>query len=149
VGRLDARTIDDDRACRSRRYLPTSVVEKHVDRHAFTWQGIAMYLLAARRAHSSARVSQVITRARGRVRECPRGGRAMKATMVVRTAVVLALVAGTVTATRRGEPAVSKVKTVLRAPPQVPPPIQRSRPAKVVVELETTEQRGTLASGVE
>jgi hypothetical protein len=73
----------------------------------------------------------------------------MKATMVVTTAVVPALVAGTVTAARRGEPAVSEVKTVLLAPPQVPPPIQRSRPSKVVVELETTEQRGTLASGVE
>jgi nitrite reductase (NO-forming) len=73
----------------------------------------------------------------------------MKATMVVTTAVVLALVAGTVTAARRGEQAVSEVKSVLLAPPQVPPPIQRSRPAKVVVELETTEQTGTLASGVE
>jgi hypothetical protein len=38
---------------------------------------------------------------------------------------------------------------VLVAPPNVPPPIDRARPARVVVELETTEERGPLASGVE
>jgi nitrite reductase (NO-forming) len=42
-----------------------------------------------------------------------------------------------------------EVKAVLLAPPQVPPAIQRSGPARVLVELETTEQKGTLASGVE
>jgi nitrite reductase (NO-forming) len=64
-------------------------------------------------------------------------------------AVVLALVAGTVMAQRGREPAGDEVKAVLVAPPQVPPPTNRSRPARVVVELETTEQKGTLAGGVE
>jgi nitrite reductase (NO-forming) len=73
----------------------------------------------------------------------------MKRAIVVTTAVVLALAAGTVAAQRRGEPAPGEVKAVLLAPPQVPPPIQRSRPAKVVIELETTEEKGALAGGVE
>ena len=73
----------------------------------------------------------------------------MKRAIVVTTAVVLALAAGTVAAQRRGEPAPGEVKAVLLAPPQVPPPIQRSRPAKVVIELETTEEKGALAGDVE
>ena len=73
----------------------------------------------------------------------------MKRAIVLTTAVVLALVAGTVAAQRRGESPVGEVKAVLLPPPQVPPPIQRSGPAKVVIELETTEEKGTLASGVE
>jgi nitrite reductase (NO-forming) len=73
----------------------------------------------------------------------------MKRTIGVVAAVVLALGAGTVVAQRRGEPVGGEVKAVLVAPPQVPPPIGRSGPARVVVELETTEQKGTLANGVE
>jgi nitrite reductase (NO-forming) len=73
----------------------------------------------------------------------------MKRAIAVTAAVVLALVAGTVAAQRRGEPVAGEVKAVLLAPPQVPPPIQRARPARVVIELETTEQTGTLASGVQ
>lgn len=38
---------------------------------------------------------------------------------------------------------------VLTNPPQVPPPIQRGYPAKVVIQLDTTEQVGRLADGVE
>jgi nitrite reductase (NO-forming) len=72
----------------------------------------------------------------------------MRKAMVVTAAVILALV-GTVAAQRRSERPVGEVKAVLLAPPQVPPPIQRSGPARVVIELETTEQKGTLASGVE
>jgi nitrite reductase (NO-forming) len=72
----------------------------------------------------------------------------MKRAIVLMAAVVLAL-AGTVAAQRRGEPVVGEVAAVRLAPPQVPPPIQRSGPAKVVVELETTEQKGALANGVE
>jgi nitrite reductase (NO-forming) len=72
----------------------------------------------------------------------------MKRAIVVSIVVVLAL-AGTVAAQRRGEPAGGQVKAVLLAPPQVPPAITRSGPARVLVELETTEQKGTLASGVE
>lgn len=41
------------------------------------------------------------------------------------------------------------VKATLAAPPNVPPPIDRSRPARVIVEVETTEQKGKLADGVE
>ncbi len=42
-----------------------------------------------------------------------------------------------------------EVKAVLVAPPMVPPPIARRGPALVLVDLETTEEKGTLASGVE
>ena len=73
----------------------------------------------------------------------------MKRAIVVTAVAVVALVAGTVTAQRRGEPVSGEVKAVLLAPPQVPPAIGRSGPARVLVELETTEQKGTLASGVE
>jgi nitrite reductase (NO-forming) len=71
----------------------------------------------------------------------------MRRAIVVTTVVILAL-AGTVAAQRRGEPG-AEVTATLLAPPRVPPAIQRSGPAKVLVELETTEQKGTLASGVE
>ncbi|HLG21795.1 MAG TPA: copper-containing nitrite reductase [Candidatus Manganitrophaceae bacterium] len=37
----------------------------------------------------------------------------------------------------------------LTAPPNVPPPVARAKPADVEVHLETTEQKGTLADGVE
>jgi nitrite reductase (NO-forming) len=46
-------------------------------------------------------------------------------------------------------PAMPEMQAVLTAPPLVPPAIDRVRPATVVVELETTEEKGTLASGVE
>jgi nitrite reductase (NO-forming) len=42
-----------------------------------------------------------------------------------------------------------ETKAILVAPPLVPPPIDRSGTAKVIVELETTERKGALASGVE
>ena len=72
----------------------------------------------------------------------------MRRTIVAGMVLILAL-AGTVAAQRRGEPVGGEVKAGLLAPPHVPPPVQRSGPAKVLVELETTEQKGTLASGVE
>lgn len=72
----------------------------------------------------------------------------MRRTIVAGMVLILAL-AGTVAAQRRGEPVGGEVKARLLAPPQVPPPVQRSGPVKVLVELETTEQKGTLASGVE
>ena len=72
----------------------------------------------------------------------------MRRTIVAGMVLILAL-AGTVAAQRRGEPVGGEVKAGLLAPPQVPPPVQRSGPAKVLVELATTEQKGTLASGVE
>jgi len=40
-------------------------------------------------------------------------------------------------------------KAILVAPPLVPPPVDRPGNARVVVELETTERTGVLASGVE
>ena len=78
-------------------------------------------------------------------------------TAIVMAAVVAsALVAGTVTAQmkgswRRGEDraALPEIKAVLMAPPAVPPALDRQRPARVVVELTTTEEKGTLANGVE
>jgi nitrite reductase (NO-forming) len=38
---------------------------------------------------------------------------------------------------------------VLLSPPGVPPAIDRAKPARVIVDLETTEEKGTLANGVE
>jgi nitrite reductase (NO-forming) len=46
-------------------------------------------------------------------------------------------------------PPTQTVKATLVAPPAVPPAIDRARPARVIVELATTEQKGTLADGVE
>ncbi|MCC6846963.1 MAG: nitrite reductase, copper-containing [Deltaproteobacteria bacterium] len=40
-------------------------------------------------------------------------------------------------------------KAVLTSPPNVPPPIKRTTPAKVVVELEVVEHVGPIADGVE
>lgn len=40
-------------------------------------------------------------------------------------------------------------KAVLTAPPEVPPPIERTRPAKVTVELEVVEKVMKLADGVD
>ncbi|HEY5594885.1 MAG TPA: multicopper oxidase domain-containing protein, partial [Nitrospiria bacterium] len=41
------------------------------------------------------------------------------------------------------------VKAAPTDPPNVPPPILRSKPARVQVEIETKEFRGSLADGVE
>ncbi len=41
-----------------------------------------------------------------------------------------------------------QVRAILTAAPQVPPPLRRG-PARVTVDLETREQRGILADGVE
>src|SRR3972149_2565330 len=49
---------------------------------------------------------------------------------------------------QRGE-STTEVRAALRRPPMVPPPIERTRPARVLVDLETTEERGTLAGGGE
>jgi nitrite reductase (NO-forming) len=46
-------------------------------------------------------------------------------------------------------PALPEIRTALATPPMVPPPITRRGPAVVLVDLETTEERGKLASGVE
>ena len=74
----------------------------------------------------------------------------MRRIVMVAAAVVLAVGVGTVAAQRRndaGDP--PTIKAVLPAPPLVPPAIERRTPARVVVELETTEEKGVLADGVE
>lgn len=49
-----------------------------------------------------------------------------------------------------GEPAaLPEVKAILTSAPLVPPPVDRPGNAKVIVNLETTEARGTLADGVQ
>ncbi|MGH7334899.1 MAG: copper-containing nitrite reductase [Candidatus Rokuibacteriota bacterium] len=82
----------------------------------------------------------------------------MRRAYVVGGALALsALVAAGVAAQMRqragngvGEPgALAEETAVLLTPPLVPPPIDRSGNARVIVELETTEEKGTLASGVE
>ena len=45
--------------------------------------------------------------------------------------------------------AMETVKAVLTSAPNVPPPIERTSPAKVIIELETVEFRGRLAEDVE
>ncbi|MDC2887987.1 hypothetical protein [Psychrosphaera algicola] len=40
-------------------------------------------------------------------------------------------------------------KAILTAPPMVPPPLNRDHSAKVVIKLETKEQIGALADGVD
>jgi nitrite reductase (NO-forming) len=67
-----------------------------------------------------------------------------------------AVVAGTVAAQVKQRwmnadeaPPLKTEKATLVSPPGVPPAIDRSKPARVIVELETTEQKGTLANGVD
>jgi nitrite reductase (NO-forming) len=72
--------------------------------------------------------------------------------MIVGVVIGVVLVGGTIAAQvqRRVEStSLPEVRAVLYPPPAVPPAIERSGPARVVVDLETTEQKGTLASGVE
>jgi nitrite reductase (NO-forming) len=45
--------------------------------------------------------------------------------------------------------ALSEVKAILTSAPLVPPPVDRPGNAKVIVDLETTEVKGTLADGVQ
>jgi nitrite reductase (NO-forming) len=53
------------------------------------------------------------------------------------------------TVAQRAQPAtLPDVRAVLVSAPQVPPPIDRRGNARVLVDLEMTEQEGTLASGV-
>jgi hypothetical protein len=42
-----------------------------------------------------------------------------------------------------------EVKAVLTSAPRVPPPVDRTGNARVIVTLETTETKGTLADGVQ
>ena len=71
--------------------------------------------------------------------------------IAISAALVLAAVAGTVAgAKQRAQSAPTAELTArLVPPPMVPPPLERRSPAKVRVDLETTEEKGTLASGVE
>jgi nitrite reductase (NO-forming) len=73
-----------------------------------------------------------------------------RVTLIVTVVVMLAALVGTVGAQRRRDGGgLPEVTAVLQTPPAAPPPVERSTAAKVIVELETTEQKGTLASGVE
>src|SRR5262245_66368360 len=45
--------------------------------------------------------------------------------------------------------ALPEQKAILTAAPRVPPPVDRPGNAKVIVSLETTEEKGTLADGVQ
>ena len=69
---------------------------------------------------------------------------------VIAAVAVLGLMAGAVAAQKaqRADSA-TEAKAALLKPPMVPPAIERTRPARVLVDLETTEEKGTLASGVE
>ncbi len=68
--------------------------------------------------------------------------------IVIGAAVVAAAGVGAqVRGTGRRE--VPEVRARMASPPLVPPPVARTSPARVVVELETTEMRAALAGGVE
>ena len=74
---------------------------------------------------------------------------------VVTTLVVAGLLArGTViwqsqARAKGGEAALPEVKAILASAPRVPPPVDRVGNARVIVQLETTEAKGTLADGVQ
>ena len=72
---------------------------------------------------------------------------------VVATALVVGSVAAQVGQRWRDDPAPAAPTKTVRAellpPPRVPAAIDRTEPVKVFVDLETTEEKGTLASGVE
>jgi len=74
-----------------------------------------------------------------------------KTSGVIAAVAVMAVVAAGVAVQRsRAAAAPTKdVKAILVTPPLAPPPVDREGPARVIVSLETTEQKGTLASGVE
>jgi nitrite reductase (NO-forming) len=78
-----------------------------------------------------------------------------RAVIVIAAVAALAAVAvGVAAQVNRWRPATEagpdkEVKAVLVRPPLVPSPVDRPGPAKVVVALETTEQKGVLANGVE
>ncbi|RMH06836.1 MAG: nitrite reductase, copper-containing [Nitrospirae bacterium] len=64
---------------------------------------------------------------------------------VIRIAILLVILAFPVGA--RGNP--PTIQAILTTAPQVPPPITRTTPARVVVELEAREYVGTLAEGAQ
>src|SRR5215467_8012030 len=74
---------------------------------------------------------------------------------VVTTLVVVGLLAGgtviwqSQARAKGGEAALPEVKAILASAPRVPPPVDRVGNARVIVELETTEAKGTLADGVQ
>jgi nitrite reductase (NO-forming) len=75
-------------------------------------------------------------------------------TLVTTVAVVGLLAGGAVVwqsqaRAKGGEAALPEVKAILASAPQVPPPVDRAGNARVIVPLETTEVKGTLADGVQ
>jgi nitrite reductase (NO-forming) len=80
----------------------------------------------------------------------------LRTTLTLLTAVCLPCFSfgseGTVVANKNGGPLAADLPretAVLTAPPLVPPPITRTHPAKVLVELEVTEVTKRLADGVD
>jgi nitrite reductase (NO-forming) len=74
----------------------------------------------------------------------------MRRVLIAMLVVLLAVAVGSVAAQRRTDAgAAAEVKAVLQAPPLVPPAITRTAPARVIVDLETTEVKNVLADGVE
>ncbi|OQY64930.1 MAG: nitrite reductase, copper-containing [Polyangiaceae bacterium UTPRO1] len=61
----------------------------------------------------------------------------------------LALVIWMLATTAGAEESLPVEKAIVTAPPNVPPPITRTTPARVVVELEVIEKPGMIADGVE
>ena len=65
------------------------------------------------------------------------------------TALVTAGVAAQIQRSTRTTEATREITATLLKPPLVPPAVGRTQAATVVVDLETTEEKGVLASGVE
>jgi nitrite reductase (NO-forming) len=68
---------------------------------------------------------------------------------IAATALVTAGVAAQIQRSTRTTEATREITATLLKPPLVPPAVGRTRAATVVVDLETTEEKGVLASGVE
>jgi nitrite reductase (NO-forming) len=73
--------------------------------------------------------------------------------MVGTVLAVSVAVAGSVVAQKQGASGAGKplpeITAAMLTPPAVPPPVGRRGSARVIVALETTEEKGTLANGVE
>ena len=74
----------------------------------------------------------------------------MKRYAVLAAIVVSAVVtAGVAAQIRQSGKTAGEITVTLLKPPLVPPPVDRSRPATVVIDLETTEVKGVLGSDVD
>lgn len=63
--------------------------------------------------------------------------------------LVMPFIAAAISLTVSGNIQAAEENAILTSPPNVPPAITRTEPAKVIIEMETIEKKGRLADGVE